>query len=93
METATWSTTRTNAGTLATTEKKMKWFADPGYDYGGGAAGTPREVHGFVLRKPSEIRHHLVTEGVVRRVDSRQLIVDRVGLPAPRRAIRGVHRQ
>jgi acetoin utilization deacetylase AcuC-like enzyme len=43
----------------------MQWFSDPGYDYGGGDAGTPREVHGFVLRKPSEIRHHLVTDGVV----------------------------
>lgn len=43
----------------------MHWVSDPGYDYGGGAAGTPREVHGFILRKPSEIRHHLVTDGVV----------------------------
>jgi len=42
----------------------MRWFLDPGYDYGGGAAGTPREVHGFVLRKPSEIHDHLVTDGV-----------------------------
>jgi len=42
----------------------MQWFSDPGYDYGGDDAGMPREVHGFVLRKPSEIRHHLVTDGV-----------------------------
>ncbi len=42
----------------------MQWFYDPGYDYGGGAAEAPREVHGFVLHKPSEILHHLVTRGV-----------------------------
>ena len=43
----------------------MKWFYSQGYDYGGGLQGMPREVHGFVLRKPSEIRAALVASGVV----------------------------
>ena len=30
----------------------MQWFYDPGYDYGGGLPGSPREVHGFILHKP-----------------------------------------
>jgi acetoin utilization deacetylase AcuC-like enzyme len=42
----------------------MQWFYDPGFDYGGSAFGKTREVHGFVLRKPSEIRDHLVADGV-----------------------------
>jgi hypothetical protein len=43
----------------------MQWFYDPGYDYGGGLPGSPREVHGFILHKPSEIRDQLVSQGVV----------------------------
>ncbi len=43
----------------------MQWFYDPGYDYGAGLPGLPREVHGFVLHKPSEIRAHLIGAGVV----------------------------
>ncbi|MBI3302028.1 MAG: histone deacetylase [Deltaproteobacteria bacterium] len=43
----------------------MQWFYDPGYDYGGGLPGSPREVHGFLLHKPSEIRAQLLRECVV----------------------------
>jgi acetoin utilization deacetylase AcuC-like enzyme len=43
----------------------MQWFYSKGYDYGGGLPGEPREIHGFVLRKPAEIRDRLVTSGVV----------------------------
>lgn len=43
----------------------VRWFYSEGYDYGGGLQGMPREVHGFVLRKPSEIRTELVASGVV----------------------------
>lgn len=43
----------------------MQWFYDPGYDYGGGLSGSPQEIHGFLLRKPSAIREHLLQEGVV----------------------------
>ena len=42
----------------------MQRVFDPDYDYGGGTAETPREVHGFVLHKPSEIHRHLVRDGV-----------------------------
>ncbi len=45
----------------------MKWFYDEGYDYGAGLPGNPREIHGFVLRKPSEIRDGLIAAGVVTR--------------------------
>jgi hypothetical protein len=38
----------------------MRWFYDPAYDYGAGIAGLPSEVHGFILRKPSEIAEHLI---------------------------------
>ena len=42
----------------------MQWFYSEGYDYGGGLPGEPREIHGFVLRKPAAIRDRLVTSGV-----------------------------
>jgi len=47
----------------------VKWFYDAAYDYGAGIPGEPREIHGFVLRKPSEIRDHLVAAGIVRSRD------------------------
>ena len=43
----------------------MRWFYDPGYDYGSRLPGGPREIHGFVLRKPSEIHDALVAMCVV----------------------------
>ncbi len=43
----------------------MKWFYDSGYDYGQGLPERPREVHGFVLDKPTRIRDALVASGVV----------------------------
>jgi len=43
----------------------MHWYYDPGYDYGHGLPGAPRAVHGFVLRKPSEIRDDLIASGAV----------------------------
>lgn len=43
----------------------MRWFYDASYDYGGGLADAPREVNGFLLHKPSEIHHQLVTRRVV----------------------------
>src|SRR5438552_7117512 len=43
----------------------MQWFYDLGYDYGGGLPRSPREVHGFILHKPSEIPDQLVRQGVV----------------------------
>src|SRR2546425_10462369 len=43
----------------------MQWFYNQGYDYGGGLPGSPREVHGFILHKPSEIRDQLIREGIV----------------------------
>jgi acetoin utilization deacetylase AcuC-like enzyme len=45
----------------------MRWFYDPAYDYGAGIPGLPREVHGFILRKPSEIAEHLIEMGVANR--------------------------
>ncbi len=41
----------------------MRWIYSPGYDYGGGIPGMPSEVHGFLLRKPSEIRRRLIEGG------------------------------
>lgn len=43
----------------------MQWFYDAGYDYGGGLPGSPEEIHGFLLRKPSAIRAHLLRDRVV----------------------------
>src|SRR2546425_226908 len=43
----------------------MQWFYNQGYDYGGGLPGSPREVHGFILHKPWEIRDQLIREGIV----------------------------
>lgn len=43
----------------------MLWFYDAGYDYGAGIPGSPREIHGFILRKPSEIRDALIASGSV----------------------------
>ena len=43
----------------------MRWFYSDGYDYGTGLPGEPREIHGFVLRKPSEIRDRLIASAVV----------------------------
>lgn len=42
----------------------MKWYFDAAYDYGRGLPGEPREIHGFVLRRSSEIRQRLVSMGV-----------------------------
>lgn len=44
----------------------VQWFYDPAYDYGTGLPGNPRDVHGFVLNKPSEIREHLLAAAVIR---------------------------
>jgi acetoin utilization deacetylase AcuC-like enzyme len=44
----------------------MPWFYDDRYDYGRGLPGSPTDVHGFVLRKPSQIRERLVAADVVR---------------------------
>jgi acetoin utilization deacetylase AcuC-like enzyme len=43
----------------------MLWLYDAGYDYGGGLPDSPRDMHGFLLRKPSEIRDALIRAGVV----------------------------
>ncbi len=43
----------------------VKWFYDFSYDYGQGLPDRPREVHGFVLDKPTRIRDALVASGVV----------------------------
>jgi acetoin utilization deacetylase AcuC-like enzyme len=43
----------------------MRWFYDPGYDYGHGLPDAPSEVHGFLLAKPSRIRDALVAAGTV----------------------------
>jgi acetoin utilization deacetylase AcuC-like enzyme len=42
----------------------MRWVYDRAYDYGAGLPGAPREVHGFLLRKPTEIAERLVAMGV-----------------------------
>ena len=39
---------------------------DPGYDYGRGVPGLPKQIHGFVRQKPSLIRDALVAAGAVR---------------------------
>jgi acetoin utilization deacetylase AcuC-like enzyme len=43
----------------------MRWFYSAQYDYGTGVPGEPREVHGFVLDKPSRIRRALCEATVV----------------------------
>ncbi len=43
----------------------MRWFYDSAYDYGQGLPERPREVHGFVLDKPTRIRDALVASGAV----------------------------
>ncbi len=48
----------------------MKWFYAPGYDYGRNLP-QHREVHGFVLDKPSRIRDRLIERGVVAEADLR----------------------
>lgn len=47
----------------------MKWFYHPGYDYGGGVPGAPRELHGFLLCKPSAIRKAIEGAGLLRASD------------------------
>jgi len=42
----------------------MRWLYAPEYDYGRGVPGSPTEVHGFVLDKPSRIRRALIEAGV-----------------------------
>ena len=38
---------------------------DPGYDYGRGLPGLPRQIHGFLRKKPSLIRQALLASGKV----------------------------
>ena len=49
----------------------MKWFYAPGYDYGRNLP-QHREVHGFVLDKPSRIRARLVERSVVSEAELRE---------------------
>ncbi len=42
---------------------------DPGYDYGRGVPGLPKQIHGFVREKPSLIRRALLDSGEVREAD------------------------
>jgi acetoin utilization deacetylase AcuC-like enzyme len=63
----------------------MKWFYHPGYDYGWGLPDRPREVHGFVLDKPTRICERLVEKQVVSPSELRR--------PSPvlRHELRSVH--
>jgi acetoin utilization deacetylase AcuC-like enzyme len=63
----------------------MKWFYHPGYDYGSGLPDRPREVHGFVLDKPTRICERLVQDRVVSPSELRR------PSPISRHELRSVH--